>query len=44
LGEITVLAVVAMGAMALILARHPDDDADEPTSSTAGSEDLGRSR
>ncbi|MEX1271085.1 MAG: hydrogen gas-evolving membrane-bound hydrogenase subunit E, partial [Acidimicrobiia bacterium] len=26
LGEITVLAVVAMGAMALILARRPEDD------------------
>lgn len=44
LGEITVLAVVAMGAMALILARHPDDDSDEPPSPAAGSEDLGRSR
>ena len=34
LGEITVLAVVAMGAMALILARRPDDD----DASAAGAE------
>lgn len=42
LGEITVLAVVAMGAMALIRARRPDDEVasseDEPSTSDAGGE------
>ena len=42
LGEITVLAVVAMGAMALILARRPDDEDDVTSvSELEASSDVG---
>jgi hypothetical protein len=45
LGEITVLAVVAMGAMALVAARRPDDAAEADTSPVhADASDRGETR
>jgi multicomponent Na+:H+ antiporter subunit A len=45
LGEITVLAVVAMGAMALVAARRPDDEAEAEASPVhADASDRGETR